>query len=110
MKPVWALRHEYLNEMLRVEESENKFVDPRVHAYAYVLLTPPHGNFDIEFKQTYMRSLGTLPRKPLGGIFRIKFAWQARTRDQPDQQRMGALFRTISGSDWDYLSDDEMDG
>ena len=106
MKPVWALRHEYMNEMLRLSEAENKYVDPRVQAYAYVLLEGPHSRFEVEFRNKSMRSLGAAPRRQLGGEFRIHFAWQARYRDQPDQKRMGALFRTISGSDWDYHPDD----
>ena len=112
MLPDYALRHMYESEMLRLAEDENKFVDPRVQAYSYVLLEGESFVFEVEMKKKYIHGPAQArqaARRALGGQFRMKFSWQARMRDQPDQPRMGALFRSISGSSFDYASDDDGD-
>ena len=109
MKPTWALRHEFMNEMLSVDPAKMKYVDPRIAAYSYVLLEGPHASFQVEFQNKSIRSQSGTEgsRRPLGSCFRVIYTWQARYRDQPDQPRMGALFRSISGGDWDYKSDSD---
>ena len=108
--PDYALRHMYQSEMLRLNEEENKFVDPRVQAYSYVLLEGKGFVFEVDIKPKYINGPAQerrAVRRALGGIFQVKFSFQARMRDQPDQPRMGALFRSISGDSFDYTSDSE---
>ena len=103
--PPCALRHEMVNEMLGLLVDDDDIplskippLDPKIQGYSTVL---DEGRHLSSFKFTMKRK--TIPGQPGAGVdskletgafVRVSFAWQAFTRDQPDQ-RLCKLHRSI---------------
>ena len=103
-KPAWALRHEMINEMIGVDVDDDAALsayrppDPRVAAYSTVYLEGEHlRSFRFIIKPKYIKGqpgAGEDSKLKMGAFVKLSFAWQAFTRDQPNQELL-PLHRSI---------------
>ena len=98
--PPWVLRHLKITDMLGLHDDNkpiawNKKPDARINAYSTVITDGPHVHFSFKMRPKYIK--GRMPDSQVkaGAFVQLSFAWQAYTRDQPNQQLL-PLHRSIA--------------